>query len=755
MNNFKLLAIRPLKGCDSRFVKNLTAGQIYPFYTSYHFYDTQSKLIKKASNQTVLFIDSDVEASLGLYNKDTADGLPLSISISAVAGRNGSGKSSLIELLFAAIYMYSVNNEVLSPNIKGLNEYNKFLDKDSESLIQDALSLHETKTSIEDMIRENSNEKCKESEEDKSPEQIKAEAIKEQAFFEKLKDDFIDFTKQEGKIVNRRQFLADKKNENEAKKKDIVEFGEQLKVEVYYEIDGNFFRLVLDHEKDVISKIEAISKLGSDITPVLSDTALATLSKYFFYSIGVNYSHHALNSVYMGDWINALFLKNDGYTAPIVINPMRKGGNFDINDEMRFARYRLLTNAVKEKIANPDNSYKVHVTDNQFIHKVKLTLNWPKIDKIRRELKCKANGSIGSIYNRSLNLFDTLIADYLGTADHIKLNTYNFPLKEIIINYILQKIERIPETYPWFGEGYQFSDNTPFGENEVFFKAIKDDNSHITYKLKQAINFLIYNLNAAEKGVFLVDQKTLDKKGIVEFEFTLPELIAWMGSASGIEIMQKLPPAIFEIDFILSNNLGSKSSFTGLSSGEQQFIHTIQSVVYHVNNLQSAHLSSSSERAKYKAINIIYDEIELYFHPDYQRRFISDLLRAFERIYMNSEKDRINSINILFLTHSPFILSDIPSENILLLELDHKTKKSVPLPKVSQTFAANINDLLANGFFLDGTLIGKFAENLIRDVIEKIKRGDQLTEKDKTVIALVGDSFLRSSLQNFMNISND
>ena len=451
MNNFKLLAIRPMKGCDSKFTKNLTEGQIYQFYTPYRFYDSESKPILKASEQAVAFIDSDKEASPGLYNKLTADGHTLFISISAVAGRNGSGKSSLIELLFAAIYLYSVTNEVLSPNIRELSDYNEFLDKDNDSLKGDASELLGRKDTIKATLQELCEGKYNESVKHTNSERGKAELNKEQVLFEKLKENFTDFADREKKIVNRIQFIIDKKKENDAKKNDIVEFGKKLKVEVYYEIDGNFYRLVLDYNKDVISKIEAIPNLNTDIISLAPDTAIAKLSRHFFYSIAVNYSHHALNATHMGDWINALFLKNDGYTAPLVLNPMRKGGNFNINDEMRFARYRLLTNAVKEKIANPSKDYNVYVTDNQFIDKVKLTLNWPKIDRIRRELKCKANGTISSYDLRSRNFFDTLIADYLGSGELVKLNTYNFPLKEIIINYILQKIERIPETYPWFG----------------------------------------------------------------------------------------------------------------------------------------------------------------------------------------------------------------------------------------------------------------------------------------------------------------
>jgi hypothetical protein len=109
--------------------------------------------------------------------------------------------------------------------------------------------------------------------------------------------------------------------------------------------------------------------------------------------------------------------------------------------------------------------------------------------------------------------------------------------------------------------------------------------------------------------------------------------------------------------------------------------------------------------------------------------------------------DRIESINILFLTHSPFILSDIPGENIMRLEINKKTGKSRPSSTTVQTFAANIHELLADSFFLKGTLMGKFAENQLNDVIDKIKSKKQLTSDDEKLIAMIGDSFLRSSFK--------
>ena len=49
MSGFKLLAIRPLKGCDTRFRKNLNDGEIYKFYQDYKFLDEKGNANKKTA----------------------------------------------------------------------------------------------------------------------------------------------------------------------------------------------------------------------------------------------------------------------------------------------------------------------------------------------------------------------------------------------------------------------------------------------------------------------------------------------------------------------------------------------------------------------------------------------------------------------------------------------------------------------------------------------------------------------------------
>ncbi len=106
--SFKLLAIRPLKGCSARFLKNLEEDRIYKFYNDYSFFENQDGKVTEIKCE-----DSVPE---NLYEKSGLD-----IQISALVGKNGSGKSSLLELFYASCYVIASKKGIL-PNIDSVSK---------------------------------------------------------------------------------------------------------------------------------------------------------------------------------------------------------------------------------------------------------------------------------------------------------------------------------------------------------------------------------------------------------------------------------------------------------------------------------------------------------------------------------------------------------------------------------------------------------------------------------------------------------
>ena len=124
--------------------------------------------------------------------------------------------------------------------------------------------------------------------------------------------------------------------------------------------------------------------------------------------------------------------------------------------------------------------------------------------------------------------------------------------------------------------------------------------------------------------------------------------------------------------------------------------------------------SVENSLVQYKNINIVLDEIELYFHPELQRSYLNHLHNTISKTNANN----ILGLNILFVTHSPFILSDIPDSKILFLEKDSKDiqSKTIASNKKIKTFGANIHELLINGFFMDNS-IGEYALKEIKNIV--------------------------------------
>lgn len=284
--------------------------------------------------------------------------------------------------------------------------------------------------------------------------------------------------------------------------------------------------------------------------------------------------------------------------------------------------------------------------------------------------------------------------------------------------YAVYKVISIAQTYrPWkehihlqdheftlLEEGWSSNGklNNVVGQLMQMLDDAKDN--YITLKFRQAINYLRYDT--------LDYANTLDNRydslGFDHFVNFKDLYESQKNDAHGdrlSEIMPFLPPPSFDGDIILK---GVNEDFTlsSLSSGELQMINTVSSLVYHLRNLDDN--VAGDDKIQYKNVNVVLEEVELYFHPDYQKQYVRYLLDQVERTQLK----KIEAINILFVTHSPFILSDIVHSNMLCLK-----EGKVHDRFEKKTFGANIYDLLRNPFFLENGTIGDFSQEVINRIL--------------------------------------
>ncbi|MFD2602637.1 hypothetical protein [Flavobacterium suzhouense] len=734
---FKILAVRPHTDCSKNISKVLRNGMLYQFYNHYTFLNSEGNAVTP-NDEIVAYEPNDLVPN-DLYTIDN-----LQINISAIVGKNGCGKSTLIELILYCTYILGINltdtdgNTLLPTHFQQLEKYigeKKYLLRKQR----------EEKRKILDAISQN-----------------KADS----ADFEKKLDTLINLPGKPLDLLRDIDDMEKQQRDAEEEHKSIIA---GLHCSIYFEINDVVWEFNTDtfnqkitsdiNENDLAGKIKAINIHDLDSQGLLNN---------FFYNIVLNYSHHALNSRFLGYWVNTLFHKNDGYKTPGVINPMRTEGDFEINTEIHLSKYRLLGNLLAEALHNKGK--KLLVTEKQYLHKVRFT-HKPTGDKNKISL-----GTPGSPIKQEdfiiggpsdlVNVILKILPLYFeGSFDDVAVLDKDQPYTVELINYLGKKVLKIFKNYPEYNPKEEFTNILDFFEKAL--PIIREDESHVTFKVHRTAFFLKKNLYSTNKAKWGEDNNSI--------EFTLDELLDWMEIESpedSLSIFETMPPSIFDIDFILDESDNYKEYekdaekdlplLTSLSSGEQQKLYIINTVIYHLNNLYSVHYSSKKvQRLKYSYVNIIFDEIELYFHPDMQRRFIDYLLTTLKRYsFITQESEKcIKALNILFSTHSPFILSDIPRQNILLLEYDVELKQSVPQTIDKQTFGANIHELLANSFFFnDASFIGEKADKILKSLIKrivelrenKIRIGDEefksLTEK----IAIIGEPFFREKLKEML-----
>ncbi|MFZ3053711.1 MAG: AAA family ATPase [Sulfuricurvum sp.] len=165
-----------------------------------------------------------------------------------------------------------------------------------------------------------------------------------------------------------------------------------------------------------------------------------------------------------------------------------------------------------------------------------------------------------------------------------------------------------------------------------------------------------------------------------------------------------------DYDFI---NIDTDVTYYHLSDGEREILNICVDLIHHIS------LHSNKEQL------IIADEIDNSLHPKWKKEIFSILIKIFDQF-----KEIYGQINFHFITttHSPFILSDIPKENVIFLE---NGEQKYPFKDNEQTFGANIHTLLSHGFFMNDGLMGEFAKSKINKIIEFHKQVEEENQKEK------------------------
>ena len=451
------------------------------------------------------------------------------------------------------------------------------------------------------------------------------------------------------------------------------------------------------------------------------------LSKFFFYTLVNNYSIYAYNSFdykeentsleyeakirkkkYATDdersWLNGIFHKNDGYQVPLVLSPYRDKGNININLENELSKERLMALMIMPKqnfrvINNHLEVRGISISRKKYVYDAQRVRN-------KGYYKNLTQAGFDKIENILLKMWGDVIAEDLSLYK-------NRRYYQEAIDYLTYKTLKISVLYSQYKRFFYVSHRnirSKVDEKQLQALVIRLslDKSHITRKIRHILAYICYGLYESQLE-YDISVLSDNAKEIIDKEDA-------KGNPFGKQFIYGIddlvPPPIFDIKIqLVDQQNGNDVAFETLSSGEKQQAFVVSSILYHLGNIESVFQDNNKNRIAYSNVCIILEEIELYFHPQFQKNLIKYILDGIKQMSFA----HIKGIQLMIVTHSPFVLSDIPTSNILALEDGMQSKTEL------QTFGANIYDMLNTSFFLHNSTIGDFAQWLIGRIILILK----------------------------------
>ena len=171
-----------------------------------------------------------------------------------------------------------------------------------------------------------------------------------------------------------------------------------------------------------------------------------------------------------------------------------------------------------------------------------------------------------------------------------------------------------------------------------------------------------------------------------------------------------------------------------MSTGEGNLIEIFSQLYTYL----SMHEESSED------IILLVDELESGMHLEWSRRLIQILIDNLSEILEDEGKGR--KIQLIFTTHSPYMLSDIEPGNVIMIEKNQETGYSEG--KVLQnTFAKNIQEIMKEN--LIDNIYGDFALAKINSMIERLNGEEEHEGNEEELlkeIHLISEPILRNKL---------
>lgn len=550
--------------------------------------------------------------------------------------------------------------------------------------------------------------------------------------------------------------------------------GRQLKstgriyADLYFELDGIQYKIACKGHN--VSFLQGQNGKFKEI--IIDESNRKEVLQSFFYTIVTNYSLYAFDTYehYNNDdvekdthgWVRGLFHKNDGYFTPIVITPFRHDGSIDIYNEIFLAEQRinvlaLLAEAKGTTFIPGYRPQKIKkIFDERFLN-AKLdslreefnshSLEWLSEDQMLEAFKEAWLTRLFTDTNIPFDRNDKFLVSALKYLAYKSLKlTLKYSDYKGIMKYEKRREDYLSHNMSGYYDAIKDRGCKPL-INKIFYdidscktNSRHGEHNHLTLKIEQTYEFIKRRLYDISEGRCL---------NSVDEEMDVSAFLKGHMIQNYSDMYQLMPPPFFRtvIEFVHTERTNDsawqtvsegreKLTLDTMSSGERHFLNCLSYVLYHIKNIES--IVPDVNRIKYRHICLVFDEIELYFHPEYQRKFVNMMIEALDWCKVSS--DSIKSIQILLVTHSPFILTDIFTHNTLYLNNGESCKVT------DETFGANYYDMLGNSFFFTKSAFGDIASKFVSELYGK----KTYSADDYKLLDYIGDEMLSTYIRNKM-----
>ena len=340
----------------------------------------------------------------------------------------------------------------------------------------------------------------------------------------------------------------------------------------------------------------------------------------------------------------------------------------------------------------------------------------------------------------NLDKLKSLIYPNLATTDFINIVK---EISKLLTNK--NSYEKMTNEFDYFNPEFEFQ----LGKYDT-----QEEEYNNLWKNSQK-SFIELNTLSETKVIKLVNsnEKWINESNLLIYSFDIEKLDS--------KIIEFIIASFSSYQFTIQLCDIDNKALNDLSFGEQQLLFILNQLysLKDTDRLLPCEINHENKVAEIESLEnciVLLDEIDIGWHPMWQKKsinYICEFLKLLPNI----------NFHLIFATHSPFILSDIPKENVIFLDKykeneDENQKvgncKNATKDIDMKTFGANIHTLLSNGFFMNHGIMGEFAKKIIQDIINYLDdKPTQNINKQKAwqIIQLVGEPFLKHKLEEKYN----